>query len=55
LLPVIFEFNIAGLSATTRNKTRGRGLAIAGLEIGSQGLVLTVLTILILVVLFANF
>jgi hypothetical protein len=55
LLPVIFGFSIAGLSATAKNKTRGKGLAIAGLSIGSFGLVLLLLAIVLVVAFFASF
>ena len=54
LLPVGIGLSIAGLSATAKNKTRGKGLAVAGLSIGSVGLVLLLLAILIVVSLFAS-
>lgn len=55
LLPVGIGFSIAGLSATSKNKTRGKGLAIAGLTIGSAGVLLTLLAIVIVVAFFASF
>lgn len=55
LLPVGIGFSIAGLSATSKNKTRGKGLAIAGLTIGSAGILLTLLAIVIVVAFFASF
>ena len=55
LLPVGIGFSIAGLSATSKNKTRGKGLAIAGLTIGSAGILLTLLAIVLVVAFFASF
>lgn len=55
LLPVGIGFSIAGLSATAKNKTRGKGLAIAGLAIGSAGILLTLLAIVLVVAFFASF
>lgn len=55
LLPVGVGFSIAGLFATSKNKTRGKGLAIAGLTIGSAGILLTLLAIVIVVAFFASF
>ena len=55
LLPVGIGFSIAGLSATSKNKTRGKGLAIAGLTIGSAGILLLLLAIVLVVAFFASF
>lgn len=55
LLPVGIGFSIAGISATAKNKTRGKGLAIAGLAIGSAGVLLTLLAIVLVVAFFASF
>jgi hypothetical protein len=55
LLPVGIGLSIAGLSATAKNKTRGKGLAIAGLSIGSAGVLLTLLAIVLVVAFFASF
>ena len=55
LLPVGIGFSIAGLSATSKNKTRGKGLAIAGLTIGSAGILLTLLALVLVVAFFASF
>ena len=55
LLPVGIGFSIAGISATAKNKTRGKGLAIAGLSIGSAGVLLTLLAIVLVVAFFASF
>ena len=55
LLTVGIGFSIAGLSATSKNKTRGKGLAIAGLTIGSAGILLTLLAIVLVVAFFASF
>ena len=55
LLPVGIGFSIAGLSATSKNKTRGKGLAIAGLTIGSAGILLTLLAIVLVVAFFGSF
>jgi hypothetical protein len=55
LLPVGIGFSIAGISATAKNKTRGKGLAIAGLAIGSAGILLTLLAIVLVVAFFASF
>ena len=55
LLPVGIGFSIAGLSATSKNKTRGKVLAIAGLTIGSAGILLTLLAIVLVVAFFASF
>ena len=55
LLPVGIGLSIAGISATAKNKTRGKGLAIAGLAIGSAGVLLTLLAIVLVVAFFASF
>ena len=55
LLPVGIGFSKAGISATAKNKTRGKGLAIAGLAIGSAGVLLTLLAIVLVVAFFASF
>jgi hypothetical protein len=55
LLPVGIGLSIAGISATAKNKTRGKGLAIAGLAIGSAGILLTLLAIVVVVAFFASF
>jgi hypothetical protein len=55
LLPVGIGLSIAGLSATVKNETRGKGLAIAGLAIGSAGILLILLAIVLVVAFFASF
>ena len=54
LLPVGVGLSIAGLSATTRNKSRGKGLAIAGLSIGSAGIFIMLLAVVLVLAFFAN-
>ncbi len=55
LLPVGIGFSIAGLFNTAKNKTRGKGLAIAGLSIGSAGILLILIAIIIALAFFASF
>lgn len=54
LLPLGIGFSIAGLSATSKNKSRGKGLAIAGLSIGSAGIFIMLIVILFVLAFFAN-
>jgi hypothetical protein len=54
LLPVGVGFSIAGLSATVKNKTRGKGLAIAGLAVGSAGILLILLAVVLVLSLISN-
>lgn len=54
LLPVGIGFSIAGLSAINKNKSRGKGLAIAGLAIGSAGVFVLLLAVVLVIALFAN-
>lgn len=54
LLPVGVGLSIAGLSATNRNKSRGKGLAIAGLTIGSAGIFIMLLAVVLVLAFFAN-
>ncbi len=54
LLPVGIGLSIAGLSATNRNKSRGKGLAIAGLSIGSAGVFILLLAVVLVLAFFAS-
>lgn len=54
LLPVGVGLSIAGLSAVNRNKTRGKGLAIAGLSIGSAGIFLMLVAVVLVLTLVSN-
>jgi hypothetical protein len=54
LLPLGIGFSIAGLSATSKNKSRGKGLALAGLSIGSAGIFIMLIVILFVLAFFAN-
>lgn len=54
LLPVGIGLSIAGLSATNKNKSRGKGLAIAGLSIGSAGVFIMLLAVVLVLAFFAS-
>lgn len=54
LLPVGVGLSIAGLSASVKNKTRGKGLAIAGLAVGSAGILLILFAVVLVLTLFTS-
>lgn len=53
LFPLAIGLSIAGLNSIKKNKTRGKGFAIAGLSLGSAG-VLLILFSLVLVISFLS-
>jgi len=54
LVPVGLGLSIAGLSRTRKNNSLGKGLAIAGLVVGSAGIFLLLLGIILAFALLSN-
>ena len=54
LVPAGLGLSIAGLSRTNRNNSSGKGLAIAGLAIGSAGMLLLLLGFILALAILSN-
>lgn len=54
LFPLAIGLSIAGLNSTRKNNTRGKGLAIAGLSIGSAGVLLLLFGLILVLTIFSN-